>query len=371
LRDYYRHIHPNTGEHLGDEPCDDAFHDTPASDPPGAFLHDEPTPSETVVARIIELRQKRGEAVDSMRKVLATADDEGRELSAEENAQYEAWDSEQEALKVSIDREIAESVEALKVSIDREIAESVAASEPSRCPNCDSWKREEQRFNPFNGRQCTHRWHSEPCKHEWEERPPMTRRFRCRLCEHVTWAANEAREWVNPPHTRGYIPASERQESAIPDSERRSKIDAQPIDRTPDVEMVTASTWAGIEQARRGEGQEIDPASEPTPSEENDPVAICAELANIATKLECGTQLPSDTPGLLLRAASRIAEAEKMVREEREANCKAVCWMCEAGDVPFNDRQAGWVHCERRDYGQDSVYRPCIAAAIRARGNDD
>jgi len=40
----------------------------------------------------------------------------------------------------------------------------------------------------------------------------------------------------------------------------------------------------------------------------------------------------------------------KMVRDQMEADCKAVCAMCGQGDAPFNDKQGGWIHHSPGNY---------------------
>ena len=52
----------------------------------------------------------------------------------------------------------------------------------------------------------------------------------------------------------------------------------------------------------------------------------------------------------------------KMVRDQMEADCKAVCAMCGQGDAPFNDKQGGWIH------HSPGNYTACDAAAIRSQG---
>jgi hypothetical protein len=62
----------------------------------------------------------------------------------------------------------------------------------------------------------------------------------------------------------------------------------------------------------------------------------------------------------VIRAAAEAARAE-----EREANCKAVCFYCRQNGKPEYRETLGWVHTKLS--GTNFGWLPCKAAAIRAR----
>ena len=70
------------------------------------------------------------------------------------------------------------------------------------------------------------------------------------------------------------------------------------------------------------------------------------------------------------RELAEDARVAKAVRDQMEADCKAVCGRCAAGDdLQFKD-YLGWYHLLTPP-GRPLSHEPCRADAIRARASDD